>query len=81
MTTLMSRFGRAQVDATSENAKCEIERPVLHPLVADPLVADLLLAIDITSSPIRCLHLILLNDNNIFAVLSQASRVVFPDVT
>ena len=76
MTTLMSRFGRAQVDATSENAKCEIERPVLH-----PSVADLVLAIDITSSHIRRLHFILLNDDNILAVLSQASRVVFPDVT
>jgi hypothetical protein len=51
MTTLMSRFGRARVDATSENAKCEIELSVRH-----PSLADLVLAIDITSSPIRRHH-------------------------
>lgn len=66
-----------------DKRECEMresKRSVQHPLV-DPLVADLVLAIDITSSPIRCRHFILLNDDNIFAVLSQASRVVFSDVT
>ena len=75
------RLRHDDIDVSSGCDKRECEMREIKTSVLHPSVADLVLAIDITSSPIRCLDSILLNDDNIFASLSQASRVAFSDVT